>query len=99
MIKIPKKFQSILWSVPLDKINIKTHKSYLIHQILMFGNFDDIKWLFNIYSLNDIKDVFTKKPQKVYSPEAFNFVKNYVLNLKNQNISAKNYVNIIHAQS
>lgn len=99
MIKIPSKLQSILWSVPLNKIDLKIHKSYLTHQILMFGSFADIKWLLNIYPDAEIKNIFIKKPQKIYSPEGFNFVKNFVLDLKYQNISPKNYVNIIHSKS
>ncbi|HCR35765.1 hypothetical protein A2130_00580 [Candidatus Woesebacteria bacterium GWC2_33_12] len=99
MIKIPSKLQGILWSVPLNKIDLKVHKSYLTHQILMFGSFDDIKWLFNVYPNNDIKSIFIDKPQKIYTPEGFNFVKNFVLNLKDQNIPPKNYVNVIHSKS
>ena len=99
MNKIPTNLQGVLWSIPLSKIDLVRDKVYLIHQILMYGDFKNIKWLLNIYDEEEISEVFIKKPQQVYTPQAFNYVKNFVLNLNNKNISPVKYVNTIHKHS
>lgn len=99
MTKIPPHFQGILWSIPLNKIDLARDKTYLIHQVLMYGNLKDVRWLFKAYPKDEIKKVFLNKPQKVYTPQAFNFTKNYILDLKNKKISPKNYINAIHKYS
>lgn len=99
MNKIPTNLQGVLWSIPLNKIDIARDKVYLIHQILMYGDFKNIKWLLKTYNKKEIRQVFVKKPQKVYTPQAFNYVKKFVLNLEDLNIPPTKYVNTIHKHS
>ena len=96
MKKIPSSFQGVLWSSPVDKLDLAEHKSYIIHQILMYGNFDHIRWLFKVYSKGEIKDVFLNEPQKVYTKPAFNFVKNFILGLDSKKLETDKYVNTIY---
>ena len=96
MIKIPKSLQGVLWSVPVEDLDLEKHESYIIHQVLMFGNFDNIKWLFGIYPRERIIDVFLRKPQKVYTKQALNYVNKFILGLDNKNLQEDKYVNIIY---
>lgn len=82
MSRIPKRLQGVLWSVSVDKLDLNKNKRYIIHQILAYGTWDDIKWLFKTYTKSEISKVFTSYPSKDYKPEAFNFVSKYLLNLK-----------------
>lgn len=41
--KIPKRLQSVLWSVNIDGLDIKKNKSDIIHQVLIYGVLDDLK--------------------------------------------------------
>ncbi len=79
--KIPKELQPILWSVNVKNLDLKKDKIYIIHQILTYGRWEDIKWLFHIYPKEIIKEVFISYPQKIYTPSAFNFVKNILLEI------------------
>ena len=83
--------QGLLWSKDIDDINLKEDKVYVIHQILSYGNLNQIKWLFKIYPARDIKEIFLRSPQKIYLPSVFNFVKKFILNI-NKNLSETDYV-------
>jgi len=93
--KVPKKLQPVLWSVDVSKLDLQKDKYYIIHQILIYGDFEELKWLFKHYSKNKIIQVFLK-PYKSYPKYIFYFVKNYILNLKNININEDDYVTSIH---
>ncbi len=90
--KIPKKLQSVLWSVKIEDLDLEEDKVYIIHQILAFGNFEQLKWLFNNYSFNKIKKVFLEHPIRIYHPSSFNFIKYIFLKIKNKKINEKKYV-------
>jgi len=96
MSKIPVKLQGVLWSIPLDKIDFEKDINYIVHQVLMFGDFSDLRWLFSVYKKSRVKKVFLHKPQKIYTPQALNYIKNFVLNLKNSNIHSNKYINAIY---
>lgn len=90
--KLPEDLQSVLWSVKIEDLDLEKDKFYIIHQILSFGNFDELKWLFNNYSFGEIKKVFLEHPIRVYRPQSFNFIKDIFLKIKNKKINEKKYV-------
>lgn len=89
---IPGNLQPILWSKDINKIDLQKDKNYVIHQVLAYGTWENLGWLFKTYSREEIKKVFVEKPAKDYVPASFNFIKDYVLDLPNENINAQNYV-------
>lgn len=91
-IGIPESFQGILWSKNIKSLNLEKDKVYIIHQILSYGNFKQIKWLFKAYGQKEIREVFLKYPKKIYLPPVFYFVKNFILNLEKKKISPQDYV-------
>jgi len=90
--KIPYRLQGILWSVNVKNLDLEKDKNYIIHQVLMYGDLNEIKWLFKVYSKKEIRNVFEEAPRKIYSPQAFNFIKNIILDLKRKSISPQKYV-------
>lgn len=92
MKKIPRWLQPILWSVDVTDLDIKRNRGYIINQILSLGTIKELKWLFKTYSRRILREIFVKKPAKVYTPSSFNFVKNILLDIKNKKLSPKYYV-------
>jgi len=92
MSKIPKNLQGKLWSRKIDELNLQKDKNYIIHQILQYGNLQDIKWLFKVYSAEQIKNEFIKQPRKGYSKPGFNFIKNFILKLTEKSIDENKYL-------
>lgn len=92
MSQIPSSLQPVLWSVNVDHLDRERDKSYIIHQILSYGTLDEINWVFQNYGKNEISDTFTHQPYKDYRPARFHFVKNYLLDLKNQPLDERHYV-------
>ena len=84
------KMQGIFWSRTVKKIDPEKDKTYIIHQVLMYGGLNDIEMLKKTYSLAEIKNTFIKYPSKIYTPQAFNFISKFILDIKNSN--AKKYV-------
>lgn len=90
--KIPPSFQGILWSKNVQDLDLEKDKVYIIHQVLSFGSLKQIKWLFKVYGSEKIRRAFLESPKKIYSAAVFNFVKNFILDLRDQNLSAQEYV-------
>lgn len=90
--KIFNSLQGILWSKNIKNLNLERDKIYIIHQVLSYGNLQQIKWLFKIYGLKEIQRVFLKHPKKIYAAPVFYFVKNFILDLKNKKLNSQKYV-------
>lgn len=83
-IEIPDDFRSealqhlrrLLWSINPEKIDFNKDYIYIIHQILSWGEPEDLKLLFKIYGLEKVKQVFLSYPKRVYTYPALCFVKN-----------------------
>lgn len=90
--RFPRHFQGLLWSKPVEKLDLQKDKVYIIHQILAFGSFKDIKVLFRIYSKEEICAVFANYPKQVYGASMFSFVKNFILGLKDNALNPQRYV-------
>lgn len=55
--KIPRRFQPILWSYDLDRIDLERDKELIITQFLNYGTWIDLKWLFHSYAEHEIRYV------------------------------------------
>lgn len=89
--KLPKRLKPIFWSANFDSLDFEKDAYYIIHQILVYGDIEEIKWLFKNYSKRKIIEIF-KKSFKDYRPARFYFVKNILLGLESFPLEEKNYV-------
>lgn len=87
----PKKLQGILWSTDVNKLDIKQDKGYIIHQTLAYGRIEHIKWLFDMYSTNTIRNTFVTIPYKDYRTARFYLIKNHLLHIPDA-MEEKRYV-------
>lgn len=94
-IKIPQNLQAVLWSTDVKLLDKEKHKGYIIHQVLMYGTFSDIRWLLRTYSKKEIVSVFREHPYKNYPKDIFYFVKNYILGLKDLKLDEQEYITSI----
>lgn len=95
MKKIPGSFQGILWSKKIGKLDLEKDKNYIVHQVLAYGSLEQIKQMSTVFPKREIIQIFVKSPRKNYSLPAFNFVKNYILGLKDKKISSRAYVKVL----
>lgn len=91
-IKMSGFLQGVLWSKDIRNLDLEKDKIYIIHQILSYGNLKQIKWLFKIYKLKKIQEVFIKYPKKIYTPPVFYFIKNFILGLQKKRLPKEEYV-------
>lgn len=49
--------QSLFWDVDPKTIDKEKHARYIIERILDFGNDEEVRWMFQNYSHNQIKDI------------------------------------------
>lgn len=89
---IPQRLQSVLWSSNIQNLHIDSDKTYIIHQILSYGNMEDIQWLFTIYSREVIEQTFTSTPYKDYRKSRFYFIKDFVIGVVDSSLSESSYV-------
>lgn len=90
--KVPKSLQGVLWSINVKKLDIEKDKEYLVHQILMHGTLEEIRWLIRTYGIEAVRKTFRQIPYRIYTPPAFNFIKNLLLGLKQKRLDASRYV-------
>lgn len=88
--------QGILWSRNRDKLDWEKDENYIIHQVLMYGQLEDIKQLMRIYSHAKVKEIFLKRPAPIYTPQAFNFISKFILRLDGKNLDRNKYVKNIY---
>lgn len=74
-----------------NKTNISSPDT--VHQILMYGNLQEIKLLKKTLGLEKIKELFISYPKKVYTAPALNFIKNFVLQIPTQ-IDEQKYLKV-----
>lgn len=53
----PKFLKSLFWEFDLNELHIDSHKYFIVERILEKGKIDAIRWLFETYSITDIKNV------------------------------------------
>lgn len=92
---IDSSWQGILWSRDVKNIDPEADKVYVIHQTLMHGSLEQIKQVINFYSLHEVIKVFVNHPRKIYTKPAFNFIKNFILKLKEKKLNDNLYVKSI----
>jgi hypothetical protein len=92
---LPENLKGILWSKNIDYVDLENDKIYIIHQVLSFGDIEEIKWLFKNYSFAEIKMVFINIPKRIYTKPVFLFVKDYILKI-NTELDEKKYVKSFH---
>src|SRR3989344_6911955 len=92
MTKVPSKLQGILWSRDVTELDIKKDKKYIIHQILAYGSWNHLKWLFKNYKEGEIRKVFIEHPAKDYTEKTFNFIERIVLEISSKGIDKRYYV-------
>ena len=83
----------------MDKLDLERDKAYIIHQVLMYGGFKEIRGLFKIYPIAVIRNVFVNRPMKVYTKTGFNYIKNFVLNLQKASLPVNKYVNTFYGHA
>lgn len=79
--KIPKRLQWLFWSVNVSDLNLKKDKKYIISQVLNYGTWEDLKWLFKVYPEKEIKNVIKNPSRGLWFKDVLNFW-NLMFNLK-----------------
>lgn len=86
--------QAVVWSKNRRKLT-REDKVYKINQVLMYGSLAEIKNLIAREGLAEVKKVFASQPTKIYTKQAFNFVKNYILKI-NKDLDQSKYVKTLY---
>jgi len=73
MKKLPKRFQRILCSCDINKMDIVSDKDEIIIRVLNYGTWDDLKLLYKLYSEDDIKKVVSQPRRGVWLEKVLNF--------------------------
>lgn len=89
---IPPRLQSILWSCSINNLRLDADKTYIIHQVLAYGDLKDLKWLFTVYPQSTIEQIFTSVPYKDYRRSRYYFVKDFILGTRQPTLSESAYV-------
>ena len=84
--------QGLLWSKDVRSLDFEKDKTYIVHQILSYGDIKDIRWLLGIYGRKEVARVFQEFPKKLYQPAVFYFVRDILLNLKGTKFGPNEYV-------
>lgn len=68
---------NLIW---YQKANLSSPET--VHQVLVFGSFEQLKDLEESISLKKICQIFIGRPKKLYTKPEFNFIKNYILKIE-----------------
>jgi len=79
--KIPKKMQWLFWSCNVNELDLEKDKNYIVSQVLNYGTWEDLKWLFKVYSEKEIKNVLKNPRKGLWFKDVLNFW-NLMFNLR-----------------
>lgn len=71
--RLPKFLQFVLWSYDSNKIDLEKDKEIIITQILNYGDWQDLKWLYSVYNEGDIKRVVSHPSRGLWFEKVLNF--------------------------
>lgn len=71
--KLPKFLKSVLWSYELNKMDLKEDKEVIITQVLNYGDWKDLKWLYSVYTEGDIKEIVSHPRRGLWFEKVLNF--------------------------
>ena len=70
---IPSSIKSLLWSYDIKGIDTERDKEIIIIQILNYGTWDEVKWLFKTYDDNKIRKVISHPGRGRWWSKVLNF--------------------------
>lgn len=70
---IPSSIYPFLWSYDVDKLDLERDKKRIITNVLNWGTVQATKWLFEIYSREDIKEAITNPLPGEWGKKSLNF--------------------------
>lgn len=70
---IPVYIRPFLWSYNIDKLDLSQDKKRIITNILNLGDTKATKWLFKIYSFDDLKEAITHPLPGEWNHKSLNF--------------------------
>lgn len=71
--KVPKQLQRALWSYNINKMDLIEDKKEIITQVLNYGDWKDLKLLYQLYSEREIKEVVKNPGRGVWFEKVLNF--------------------------
>jgi len=87
--------QASVWSKSIDKLDRNKDKEYIVNQVLMYGNLEEIKDLKANYSEDEVRRIFIENPTQIYSKPAFNLIKNFILKIST-NLDSGRYIKSVY---
>jgi len=93
-LKIPKKMKWLFWSYDISSLDLKKDKDYIIPQTLNYGTWEDVQWLFRVYSEEEIVKIIENPNRGLWFEKVLNFwLKMFDIKLK-KNIYQKALINL-----
>ena len=71
--KIPEFVAPCLWSYDIRQMDLQEDKKLIITQVLNYGVWKDVKWLYSVYNEEDIKGVVSNPRRGFWFPKVLNF--------------------------
>jgi hypothetical protein len=72
---IPKQVRQFLWSYKVEEMNLKDDIKIIVFNILNYGNWFSVKWLFKNYSQEEIIKNANLFPESSWDKKSLNFWK------------------------
>ncbi len=57
---VPEAFEAFFWDVLLEDVDLVHHRRFIIERLLNEGNQHTLRWLFEVYTEDEIKDAVCK---------------------------------------
>jgi hypothetical protein len=71
--RLPECIKTCLWSYDTTNLDIKKYKDTIITQVLNYGDWNAVKWLFKTYKPSDIKKSIRKPQRGMWFKDTINF--------------------------
>jgi hypothetical protein len=71
--KVPNGLQKVLWSYNIESMDLEEDKELIIQQVLNYGNWEDLRWLYQTYPEMKIRKVVQNPRRGMWFENVLNF--------------------------
>lgn len=71
--KIPKSMEWLFWSYDPKSLDLRADKEYIVTQVLNYGKWEDVQWLFRMYAREEIIEIVRNPRRGSWFPNVLHY--------------------------
>ena len=71
--KLPDELSKYFWDVDFHKLDLQSHRKFIMGRLLNYGTFDTFRWIFHTFNGEEVKNFIENRGKHTLSRNSYNF--------------------------